>query len=166
MNGSDPSGPFENPLSSWSCCCCERHELLSLLQASRSACRPAQFWGSGGRGRRGGDSGVEPSERHDSSAGCHEATSHASVCGVGRTGSRSALLTCKRMPPTRLCDRDSPLGPISTTDLPFHSGARRPRMARVKWDFQTHAGTLNSCGSFTSSVLLASLPDAEVINNR
>lgn len=103
-------------------------ELLSFLQASMSVCRRARFWGPGGGGRRDGDSGVEPSKRHHSSAGCHEAG------------------------PTRLCHVTHLLAPSAPQ---FHSEPRRPRKARVRRDFKSNVNTRVS-SSFPFSFLLAS----------
>lgn len=59
--GTDPSGPFQNPRA-------------SLLPPGFHVClQTGPILGPGGGGRRDGDSGVEPSKRHHSSAGCHEA---------------------------------------------------------------------------------------------
>lgn len=93
-----------------------------------SVCRRARFWGPGGGGRRDGDSGVEPSKRHHSSAGCHEAG------------------------PTRLCHVTHLLAPSAPQ---FHSEPRRPRKARVRRDFKSNVNTRVS-SSFPFSVLLAS----------
>lgn len=103
-------------------------ELLSFLQASMSVCRRARFWGPGGGGRRDGDSGVEPSKRHHSSAGCHEAG------------------------PTRLRHVTHLLAPSAPQ---FHSEPRRPRKAHVRRDFKSNVNTRVS-SSFPFSVLLAS----------